>query len=52
MTKRRLNEQQLWWVELLLRYDFVIKHQLGKVNPTNALLRCLDYKLESNEKDS
>jgi hypothetical protein len=48
MTKRKLNPRQGRWATFLSGFDFVIKHNPGKTNKADGLLRRPDLKPAAN----
>ena len=46
MKQLKINGRQAQWLVYLTPYDFIIKHRLGLLNPTNSLLRQLNYKAQ------
>ena len=47
MRQPKINGRQARWLVYLTPYDFIIKHRLGLLNPTNGLSRRLDYKAQA-----
>ena len=46
MKQPKINGRQARWLVYLTPYDFIIKHRLGILNPTNGLSRWPDYKAQ------
>jgi hypothetical protein len=52
MTTKELNGRQARWAEKLARFDFIIQHRPGKLNPADAPSRRPDYEMTEAERAS
>ena len=51
MTMRKLNEQQIWWSQVLTRYNFTLQYQPGKLGGLPDSLTRRPQDLPSGEED-